>query len=100
VADAPESWRDTVARGMLTVSAVVGPLLAGLGLFVGSTHRDRPDVAVLVSAAILMPLLKVASVPSIRGRAMTALFVLFGVSVYLLARAGFASGVSDVIITT
>src|SRR5262249_21332937 len=37
---------------------------------------------------------------SIQRRAMAAVFVMFGVSVYLLARAGFGSGVSDVIITT
>jgi PAS domain S-box-containing protein len=100
VADAPEPWRDTVARGMLTVSAIVVPLLAALGLFVGSTHRDPPDVAVLASGAIVMPLLRVLNAISIRRRAMAAIFVMFGVSVYLLARAGFASGISDVIITT
>jgi PAS domain S-box-containing protein len=99
-ADAPEGWRDTVARGMLTVSAVVGPLLAALGLFVGSTHRDRPDVAVLAAAGILMPVLRMVSAISIRRRALAAIFVMFAVSVYLLARAGFGSGVSDVIITT
>lgn len=46
-ADAPAPWGESVARGMLTVSAIVVPLLAGLGLFVGSTHREGPDVAAL-----------------------------------------------------
>lgn len=47
-----------------------------------------------------MPLLRVAKAISIRRRATAAVFIMFGASVYLLARAGFASGVSDVIITT
>jgi PAS domain S-box-containing protein len=100
VADAPEPWRDTVARGMLTVSAIVVPLLAALGLFVGSTRREPADVAVLASAAIVMPLLRMLNAIAVRRRAMAALFVMFGVSIFLLARAGFASGISDVIITT
>jgi PAS domain S-box-containing protein len=99
-ADAPEPWRDTVARGMLTVSAIVVPLLAALGLFIGSTRREGPDVAMLVSAGIVMPLLRAANAFSIRRRATAGIVVMFVASVYLLARAGFASGISDVIITT
>ncbi len=99
VAEVPEPWRESIARGMLTVSALVGPLLAALGLFVGSTRREASDVIVLVAAGVLFPVLRLLRALPVRGRALASIGVMFAASIYLLARAGLASGASDVIIT-
>ncbi len=99
-AGAPETWRESVLRGMLTVTAVVAPLLAALGIFVGATHRDAKDIGVMATAGLLLPLLRLVRVPSIRRRALIAILALFSTGVFLLARAGFAAGISVVIVTT
>ena len=53
-----EPWRQSVLRGMLTVTAVVAPLLAALGIFVGATRRDPKDLAVMVAAGTLLQALR------------------------------------------
>jgi signal transduction histidine kinase len=95
----PAPWRDSVSRGTLTVCAVVGPLLAALGLFVGSTHRDAPDVAVLVIAGVLLPVLRWGRRASVRSRAVTAIIIMFAAALYLTARAGFAAGANGVVVS-
>jgi PAS domain S-box-containing protein len=96
---APEPWRDSVSRGTLTVSAVVAPLLAALGLFVGSTQREAPDVAVLVSAGVLLPILRWGWRGPIRRRASAAIATMLAAALYLTARAGFAAGANGVVIS-
>ncbi|HVV50764.1 MAG TPA: sensor histidine kinase [Polyangia bacterium] len=95
-----EPWRRSVLRGMLTVTAVVAPLLAALGIFVGATHRDPQDIAVMAAAGILLPGLRLATGICVRRRALAAILVLFATGIFLLGRAGFAAGLSVVIVAT
>jgi PAS domain S-box-containing protein len=84
---------------MLTVAAIVGPLLAAIGLFVGSTRREAKDVFALVGGALLLAVLKLGQTSSVRRRALAAILIMLGVAIFLTARAGFAAGLSDVIVT-
>jgi signal transduction histidine kinase len=95
-----EPWRQSVLRGMLTVAAVVTPLLAALGIFLGATHREPPDIAVMVAAGTLLPLLRFLRGICVRRRALAAILTLFATGIFLLGRAGFAAGLSVVIVTT
>ena len=95
----PEPWRDSVARGTLTVCAIVAPLLAALGLFVGATEREAPDIAVLVAAGVSLPALRLWRRVSVQRRAAAAIFTLFAAALYLTARAGFAAGASGVVVS-
>ena len=97
---APEAWRESVLHGMLTVTAVVAPLLAALGIFVGATHRDVKDIAVMATAGVLLPLLRLVRWVPVRRPALVAILTLFGTGIFLLGRAGFAAGLSVVIVTT
>ena len=96
----PGAWRESVLHGMLTVTAVVAPLLAALGIFVGATHRDVIDIAVMATAGVLLPLLRLVSVFPVRRRALAAILTLFATGIFLLGRAGFAAGLSVIIVTT
>jgi len=97
---APETWRESVLRGMLTVTAVVAPLLAALGIFVGATHRDAKDIGVMATAGLLLPLLRLVRGVPVRPRALIAILALFATGIFLLGRAGFAAGLSVIIVTT
>ena len=99
-AEAPGTWRESVLRGMLTVTAVVAPLLAALGIFVGATHRDAKDIAVMATAGLLLPLMRVVRGLPVRRRALVAILALFATGILLLGRAGFAAGLSVIIVTT
>src|SRR5262245_44310130 len=96
---ASEPWRDSVARGTLTVCAIVAPLLAALGLFVGSTEREMPDVVVLASVGVLLPALRLGWRVPVQRRAIAAIFAMFGTAVYLAARVGFAAGLYGVLVS-
>jgi signal transduction histidine kinase len=96
----PAPWRESVLGGMLTVTAVVAPMLAALGIFVGATHRDPQDLAVMITAGLVLPLLRFARGMSVRRRALVAILTLFATGIFLLGRAGFAAGLSVVIVTT
>lgn len=97
---AVEPWRRSVLRGMLTVAAVVTPLLAVLGIFVGATHRDPQDLAVMIAGGVILPALRFMPGICVRRRALAAILTLFAIGIFLLARAGFAAGLSVVIVTT
>ncbi|HLK89102.1 MAG TPA: sensor histidine kinase [Polyangia bacterium] len=97
---AVEPWRRSVLRGMLTVTAVVTPLLAALGIFVGATHRDPQDLAVMIAAGLILPALRFMPGICVRRRALAAILTLFATGIFLLARAGFAAGLSVVLVTT
>jgi signal transduction histidine kinase len=96
---APEPWRDSVSRATLTVCAVVAPLLAAFGLVVESTQREAPDIAVLVSAGVLLPLFRFWRRVHVRRRATAAILIMFAAAVYLTARAGFAAGLNGVVVS-
>jgi PAS domain S-box-containing protein len=91
-------WRESISRGTLTVCAIVAPLLAALGLFVGSTEREAPDIAVLVGAGVLLPALRFGRRGSVQSRAIAAILTMLATALYLTARAGFA-GANGVILT-
>jgi signal transduction histidine kinase len=98
--EVPEPWRESVLRGMLTVTAVVAPMLAALGIFVGATHRDPQDLVAMLTTGLLLPMLWFARGIPVRRRALVAILTLFATGIFLLARAGFAAGLSVVIVTT
>jgi signal transduction histidine kinase len=97
---APAPWRESVLDGMLSVVAVVAPMLAALGIFMGATHRDPQDLVAMITTGILLPLLRFARGISVRRRALIAILTLFATGIFLLARAGFAAGLSVVVVTT
>src|SRR5450631_1234621 len=97
---APEAWRESVLHGMLTVTAVVAPLLAALGIFVGATHRDLKDIAVMATAGVLLPLLRLVGGVPVRRRALVAILTLFGTRILLVRRPAFAAVLSVVIVPT
>jgi signal transduction histidine kinase len=96
----PGSWRESVLHGMLSVVAVVAPMLAALGIFVGATHRDPQDLVAMITVGLLLPMLRFAHGIPVRWRALVAILTLFAAGIFLLARAGFAAGLSVVIVTT
>jgi signal transduction histidine kinase len=96
----PGSWRESVLHGMLSVVAVVAPMLAALGIFVGATHRDPQDLVAMITTGLALPLLRFAHGIPVRWRALVAILTLFATGIFLLARAGFAAGLSVVIVTT
>jgi signal transduction histidine kinase len=94
------AWRTDVRNGMLKVAAIVTPLLALLGLFVGGAHRDAIDVTVLSTVGLLLPTLRFARGVSLGARIRVALTALFAGSVYVLAVGGTGTGVSAILICT
>ncbi len=96
----PGRWRESVASGTLTVFAIVAPLLAALGLFVRSTHRGPQDLLPLVAVGLLLPALRLWRNLSVRRRAMVGVLILFVAAFLLIARFGFAAGLSVVVVVT
>jgi signal transduction histidine kinase len=92
------SWRESARLGTLTVAAVVTPLLSALALFVGSSPRMPIDVAALTAAGVLLPILRFLPRRSIVVRAGAGILVLFSTAVFVLARAGFGTGVSVLLV--
>jgi signal transduction histidine kinase len=86
---------------MLTVASVIVPSLSALGLFIRPrTTIGTADIAVLAFAGLSMPVLRVAHRLSVRNRVSAMIAILIGTGFYLLARAGFAAGVSVLIVST
>jgi len=96
---AREPWRDGVLRGMLTVAAIIAPLLASLALFVRSSPRSWLDYVVIASCGVLIPVFRLAPGFTVRRRASAAIVVLFITGVYVLSRAGFAAGVAVMLVS-
>jgi signal transduction histidine kinase len=92
------SWRESARLGTLTVAAVVTPLLSALALFVGSSPRMLIDVVALTAAGVLLPILRFFPRRSIVTRAGAGILVLFSAAVFVLARAGFGTGVSVLLV--
>jgi signal transduction histidine kinase len=89
-----EPWRDSVLSGMLTVSAIVTPALACFALFIQPSPRSWLDYVVIGSCGVLTPVIRLSSSLPVRRRVPAALVVLYVTGVYVLAKAGFAAGVS------
>ena len=56
---AREPWRDSVLRGMLTVAAIITPLMAVLALFLRPSPRSWLDHLVIASCGVLVPVLRI-----------------------------------------
>jgi signal transduction histidine kinase len=96
---AGEPWRDSVLRGMLTVAALITPLLACLALFISPSPRSWLDYVVIASCGVLIPVFRLAPGFTVRRRASAAIVVLFITGVYVLSRAGFAAGVGVMLVS-
>ena len=96
----PGRWRKSVASGALTVFSIVAPLLAALGLFVRSTRRGWQDLLPLVAVGLLLPGLRLAKSLCVQRRAMVGILILFVAAFLLIARFGFAAGLSVLVVVT
>jgi len=94
-----EPWRDSVLRGMLTVAAIVTPLLACLALFIRPSPRSWLDYTVIASCGGLIPVIRLFPGLPVRRRASAAIVVLFATGVYVLSKAGFAAGVGVMLVS-
>jgi len=97
---AADTWRESVLRGMLTAAAAVAPALAALALFVRPSPRSSIDYVMIASAGIALPAIRLAPALSVRLRASAAIAVLFIAGIYVLTRAGFAAGVTVLLVST
>jgi len=93
-----EPWRDGVLRMMLTVAAIITPLLSCLALFIRPSPRSWLDYAVIASCGVLIPVIRLVPGLLVRRRASAAIVVLFSTGVYVLAKAGFAAGVAVMLV--
>ena len=83
---------------MLTVFAIIAPPLAALGIFVRSTRRDLRDLLPLAAVGLVLPLLRLTRGRSVQVRALLAILTLFGAAFLLIARFGFAAGLTVVVV--
>lgn len=93
-----EPWRESVLRGMLTVAAIITPLLSFLALFIKPSPRSWLDYLIIASCGVVIPLLRLAPGLKVRRRASATIAVLFFTGVYVLSRAGFAAGVGVMLV--
>ena len=98
--NANDSWRESVLRRMLTAAAVVTPVLAALALFIRPSPRFTIDYVIIAGAGLALPLIRLIPRLSVRARASAAIAVLFIAGVFVLARAGFAAGVTVLLVST
>ena len=94
-----EPWRDSVLRGMLTVAAVITPVLSVLALFIKPSPRSSLDYLIIASCGVVIPALRLAPGLTVRRRASATIAVLFFTGVYVLSRAGFAAGVGVMLVS-
>jgi len=94
-----QPWRESVLHGMLTVAAIVTPLLASLALFLRPSPRSSLDYLIIASCGVLIPVLRFAPGFTVRQRASMSIVVLFFTGVYVLAKAGFAAGVGVMLVS-
>jgi len=93
-----EPWRESVLRGMLTVAAIITPLLAFLALFIRPSPRSWLDHMIIASCGVLIPVIRLVPGFTVRRRASATIVVLFFTGVYVLSRAGFAAGVAVMLV--
>jgi signal transduction histidine kinase len=88
------TWREDVLRAVLTLAAAMGVPLALVTVF-GRSSRDAFVAGVVaVIVGVVLPLLRLAPGLSVSFRAAGTISVVFGLSVFLLARIGFVPGLS------
>lgn len=87
-----ESWRANVLRGMLTVAAIVSPLIVVVSTVLGSGPHSAPRTAALIAAGLAFPTLRLAPGLSVAVRATLAIGLAFVTGVVALTTFGFSSG--------
>jgi signal transduction histidine kinase len=87
-----DSWRERVLRGMLTVAAIVSPLIVLVSLVLGSGPQSGVGTAGLVAAGLAFPLLRFAPGLRVTARASLAIGVAYATGVVALTMFGFSSG--------
>jgi signal transduction histidine kinase len=97
---AERSWRESILRAILTVAAVVGPLVCVLALLVRSRLPGPVEIVVLAAVAVVLPLLRLLPRLSVAARASGLIAVFFSLSVFMLARIGFTPGLAITLATT
>ena len=97
--DSIDSWRRDVLRGMLTVAAVIAPLVAVVALSSPSQHFG-PRIALFIAAGLAFPTLRLLPWPSVVVRASVAIVLSFGAGVLSLATFGFGAGSGVVLLGT
>jgi len=83
---------------MLTVTAIITPVIAALALFIKPSPRSWLDYVIITSCGVVIPLLRLVPGISVRRRASVTIAVLFFTGVYVLSRAGFAAGVGVMLV--
>ena len=91
-------WRESVANGMLTVFAIIAPPLAALGIFVRSTQRGLRDLLPLAAVGLVLPALRLTKAIPVQARALLGILTLFVAALLLIARFGFAAGLTVVVV--
>jgi signal transduction histidine kinase len=87
-----ESWRERVLRGMLTVAAIVSPVIVLISLVFGSGPQSAGATVGLVGAGLAFPLLRLAPGLRVAVRASLAIAVAYATGVVALIMFGFSSG--------
>jgi signal transduction histidine kinase len=87
-----ESWRGNVLRGLLTVAAIVSPIIVSISLGLGSGPRSGPNAIGLMVAGIAFPALRFAPRLSVAVRASLAIGLCYLTGVAALTTFGFSSG--------
>jgi len=85
------SWRARVLRGMLTVAAIVAPMIVLTSLALSGRHSPGRIAAMLVAAAAF-PALRLARGLSVVVRATLTIGLMFATGVVALTMFGFSSG--------
>ena len=87
-----ETWREDVLRGMLTVAAIVSPVIVAVSLTLGSGPHTWPRAAAFVAAGLAFPALRLAPRLSVAVRASLMISLMFATGVLALMTFGFSSG--------
>jgi signal transduction histidine kinase len=95
-----ESWRERVLRGMLTVGAIVSPLIVLISIGLGSAPHSLAQTAGLVAAGLAFPILRLMPGLSVATRATLAIGVAYLTGVVALTTFGFSSGPGIVLVGT
>jgi signal transduction histidine kinase len=87
-----ESWREKVLRGMLTVGAIVSPLIVVMSFALRSGPSSWPEIAGFIGGALAFPVLRFAPKLSVTTRATLAIGFAYVTGVIALTTFGFSSG--------
>jgi signal transduction histidine kinase len=99
-ADGLELWRREVLRGMLTVAAIIAPLIVVISLSAPSARHSAAKTVLMVAAGLAFPALRLLPRLSVAQRAWAAIVLAFATGVLALATFGFSSGPGVVMVGT